>query len=348
MANKKIKVDLDLENNKIENLQDPSLDQDAATKKYVDDNAGGSGHLLRLDDTAPTTITDDVYTGGEFYYSGKEASLNFISGNALDGSTRITAKSNISSTDPEAVLIGSNLDYSNSNDFGRIAIGNRAGRSCNARFTTFIGSRAGENASDSGTNSIFMGYFAGNNSTGSQVVVIGNSAGRGTISSSVILGHSAGGNTLGTKANAVIIGQNAISSNTNASSVVAVGQGAGQNATNVSSGVIVGTTAAQSGNVQNGVAVGNSSQQSSTGSGNQSFGYQSARNMTASNCLVLGSGAADGNGLSNQFIISNSNLPNYADRTAALAAITVGNGAVTGNTYLYFNDSNGAIEGVRL
>ena len=52
----------DLNNNKIVNLADPTADQDAATKKYVDDNIGGgsSADVPYVDDTAPTSPEDGM------------------------------------------------------------------------------------------------------------------------------------------------------------------------------------------------------------------------------------------------------------------------------------------------
>jgi hypothetical protein len=52
--------------------------------------------------------------------------------------------------------------------------------------------------------------------------------------------------------------------------------------------------------------------------------------------------------LSNSFIVANTELPSFVNRATALTTITIGNGAVANNTYQYYNQSNGAIEGVRL
>jgi hypothetical protein len=41
-------------------------------------------------------------------------------------------------------------------------------------------------------------------------------------------------------------------------------------------------------------------------------------------------------------------LPSFTDRTAAVASISIANGAVAGNTYLYYNQSNFTIEAIRL
>ena len=51
---------LDMGTNKIENVVDPTADQEAATKKYVDDNAGLSTATL----TEPTRTKDTIYQNG--------------------------------------------------------------------------------------------------------------------------------------------------------------------------------------------------------------------------------------------------------------------------------------------
>lgn len=85
-----------------------------------------------------------------------------------------------------------------------------------------------------------------------------------------------------------------------------------------------------------------------TGTNVTASGYEAARDNTGNSVVALGSNSGVGNSISNSFIINNSCLPSYVDRPAALAAITVPNGGVAGNTYLYYNQSNGSIEGVRL
>ncbi len=60
--------------------------------------------------------------------------------------------------------------------------------------------------------------------------------------------------------------------------------------------------------------------------------------------LCLGTDVAQGNTISNAFIIDNNHLPSYASHAAAVTGFT---GGIAGNTYLYYNSSNNAIEAVR-
>lgn len=351
MAKKKIKVDLDLENNKIQNLQDPSLDQDAATKKYVDDNAGGGGHLLKIDDTEPTAITDDVYTGGDFYFSGKDARASYFNQGVNVGSIAITDNDNISTTDEEGVFIGGDIGFTTTLvDQGRISLGFRAGKNSSARFCTFIGNRAGEGFNDNSLNTIIIGNSAarGGGSSGTQTVILGANAGRGNCGNSVMVGHNSGSNSSGIKSNTVAVGQSAANGPANYAGSALMGTSSGLNATNMTSSVMMGTGSGRESNLNDSVGVGDSALRDSVGANNFAFGVDAGRNIDSTECIYLGTNSGNGNTLNNSYIVSNSNLPNFADRATALSAITVGNGAVAGNTYLYFNDSNGAIEGVRL
>ena len=69
---------------------------------------------------------------------------------------------------------------------------------------------------------------------------------------------------------------------------------------------------------------------------------------TGNNVNAFGYQAHKGGTLSGQTVFANATLPTFANRAAATTAITVPNGAVAGNTYLYYNQTTFAIEGVRL
>lgn len=69
-------------------------------------------------------------------------------------------------------------------------------------------------------------------------------------------------------------------------------------------------------------------------------GYNSQGNYV----VALGYEAGKSNFRSGQFIISNNSLPSYASRAAAQTAIPTGS---IGSTYLYYNSTSGAIEGLR-
>jgi hypothetical protein len=78
------------------------------------------------------------------------------------------------------------------------------------------------------------------------------------------------------------------------------------------------------------------------------FGTGAGKNSSGNTVNAFGVNAGQNNGLSGMTIFANSSLPSYVDRAAATAAITLGNGASAGSTYLYYNQTTFAIEGVRL
>lgn len=96
------------------------------------------------------------------------------------------------------------------------------------------------------------------------------------------------------------------------------------------------------------VAIGYQSGEGNTGNNVIALGQSAAFGNTGGNVAAFGTNVGDGNSMSNVTIFSNSVLPEYADRPTAVAAITVGNGAVAGNTYMYYNTATNSIEAVRL
>jgi hypothetical protein len=78
------------------------------------------------------------------------------------------------------------------------------------------------------------------------------------------------------------------------------------------------------------------------------LGYNTLSSNEGDNVVGLGTDAGIGNLLSNSFIISNRELPTYLDYATASIAITVLNGAVANNTYLYHDQTTNSIGAVRL
>lgn len=96
----------------------------------------------------------------------------------------------------------------------------------------------------------------------------------------------------------------------------------------------------------NNVVIGRNSMQNKTATSSVAIGDSVSFNGT--DCVALGRNAGSGGSISNMFMVSNNSMPAYADRTAAETAISIGNGARPGTTYLYLNLSNNAIEGRRV
>lgn len=78
------------------------------------------------------------------------------------------------------------------------------------------------------------------------------------------------------------------------------------------------------------------------------FGTKAGSNSSGNDVNAFGYEAGLNNTLSNQTIFSNVSLPSYANRAAAVTAITVLNGASEGSTYLYYNATTFTIEAVRI
>jgi len=171
---------------------------------------------------------------------------------------------------------------------------------------------AGPNLSSN--DNIYLGGFAGENTPGIfRSVFLGSLAGKDA--SSAWISH--------------FIGDSAGQLATNARFSFFVGKNAGLQATNAYYSNFIGAGAGTlAANAHNSIFIGNST------------GYNSSGNHV----IALGNNAAFNNTRSNQFIISNLNLPQYASRAAAQAAIPTGS---AGSTYLYYNTTSGAIEGLR-
>jgi hypothetical protein len=101
-------------------------------------------------------------------------------------------------------------------------------------------------------------------------------------------------------------------------------------------------------------ASGYSSAYCNTGNYVTASGYRSAYLNTGDNVIFLGQnagfnvGLGTSNSLSNVVGISNVELPQYVDYTTASASINVLAGGVSGTTYLFYNTTTCAIEGIRL
>lgn len=91
-------------------------------------------------------------------------------------------------------------------------------------------------------------------------------------------------------------------------------------------------------------AFGSNSADNNSGSHVNSFGQAAGRSNTANDSNFFGRQAGENNNTSfGVTVFSNQSVPSYADHTAALAALTVANGCVAGQVYIYRNEANDTI-----
>lgn len=150
-------------------------------------------------------------------------------------------------------------------------------------------------------------------------------------------------NTLYTGNQNVIIGQSAGNNSTGDYNVM-LGRVAGDNSTG-DNNTILGNFAGFYSNGNGNFFVGANAGSTNNGSNNICLGIAAGSGNAGDNSVILGPLAGVNNPLSNQFIVSNISLPSYANNGAAVAALS---GGASGNTYLYYNSTTFAIEGVRI
>lgn len=295
--------------------------------------------------------------------------VGITKGTSFIGSTNVVAFGEGASTGSahiNAVAIG---DYAASSRTGTniVALGNYAGNNSQGSNTNALGLDAGRlsqvtNLNAFGNKAAYaigtaisnlnaLGSEAARGNLGNNVNALGNEAARDNIGTNVnALGNSTAYANTGSDVNA--LGNNAangnIGSNVNALGIDAAGTNTGQRVN------AFGNAAALS-NTSNDVnAFGDAALAENTGFASSAIGKNAGRKNSGGYCTFIGENAGyneiadNGNSLASQFVIANTNMPSYADRTAATTAITVALGAIAGNTYLYYNEDTFAIEGVRL
>jgi hypothetical protein len=199
-------------------------------------------------------------------------------------------------------------------------------------------------------NSILLGSNAGSGSNAYGSIFLGPDAGNSATNSydSVFIADRAGYQSTGSN-NSIFIGPLAGYQSTNANECIFLGRGSGQTATNTNYSVFIGRAGSTVNNSSYSNFIGYATGDGANGALYSNFiGYNAGKNSTGTTVNAIGKNAGIGNALSGMTIISNSSLPSYTNRTAATTAITIGNGGVAGNTYLYYNQATFAIEGVRL
>jgi hypothetical protein len=157
----------------------------------------------------------------------------------------------------------------------------------------------------------YQGTGAGVGNTGSEINALGTSAAKNNIGNYInAFGYSAAFNNLGSNVNAI------------------------------------GARAAQDNTGTNVIAIGSQTAKENTGNNVIAFGQEAAYQNTGNYVMALGANAGEGNSLSGMFIISNNELPSYADHAAAVAAISPT--GIPNNTYIYHNQATMSIGAVRL
>lgn len=242
----------------------------------------------------------------------------------------------------------------NVNAFGNNAANTNQGTNVNA-----LGVQSAQ--ANTGANVNAMGSLAAYQNTGNNVNVFGQQAGFQNTGGNVnSLGTEAGAGNTGNNANG--LGLSALKFNTG-ESVNGLGYQSGYNntgdyvnglgyvAVQSNTGNFVnglGASAAQANGGNNVNAMGNQAAQQNTGNNVNVFGAAAGYQNTGSNVNAFGAAAGAGNGITGATIISNAFLPSYLNYAAASAAITVGAGASTGCTYLYYDQTTFSIGAVRI
>mgnify|MGYP003641144810 CR=1 FL=1 len=258
---------------KIINLQDPSGNQDAATKAYVDSQAGGSANIGDITFVGSTIIspsnadiTLDPAGTGLVRINTDKIALGSSAGATSQGadSVAIGKSAGSSSQGTKSVAIG---DEAGTTSQGQrsVAIGRQAGNNTQGEYAVAVGSEAGEITQ--GADSVAMGRQAGYDQ-GSNAVHVGGFAGGG-----------AGGSGYGPGTGSVGIGYKA-GVNSQSNYAIAMGYEAGVTSQGTNA-IAIGKEASNSGGGGDSIAIGyNAMKSNSTAAKTTAIGYEAARSNT--------------------------------------------------------------------
>lgn len=221
----------------------------------------------------------------------------------------------------------------NSSHFGSNFIGAESGyQSLAGSYNNFIGFKSGRNAAN-GSHNIYIGSESGLSALGSEHIFIGRNTGKNNTALGSI----------------IAIGANAAVNNTK-SVVICLGPSSGfANTGNDLIGLGRNTGYGNSGNEL--LCIGNFAGNGNTGNFCIAIGTEALVGNKKNNVIGFGKNAGFNNnliGVTGATIFKTEYLPEFANHTAALAGITIGNGAVAGNTYLYRRSSDNSIGYVSL
>jgi hypothetical protein len=288
-------------------------------------NTNGAGGIITLIGEGQWSFEANSTSGGGGGTPTLQQVLDFnhdlVNGNNFQGTG-----AGVGNTGNNVIALGTNSAYSNTGDYVT------ASGYCSAYFNTGSSVTASGRYSaycNTGNNVIALGTSSAYCNTGSDVTALGTSSAY----------CNAGGSV-------TALGTNSAFCNTG-SSVIALGTNSAY--CNTGSKVTTsGTNSAYCNTGSNVTASGYRSAYTNSGNYVTASGYRSAYCNTGNNIIAFGYNAGNGNGFSGAFIVANTELPSYVDRPTAQTTITIGAGAVAGNTYLYYNQTNGSIEAIRL
>ena len=207
-----------------------------------------------------------------------------------------------------------------------------------------IGVNAGVNLQGAATENIIIGAFAGDGiTTGHSSVIIGDSAGSGTIGSgNVAIGHNA--LTSGTSADSVVIGNNAGLQTTGNDNVI-IGVDAGSGATSITQCTIVGANAGSGATLtgDNNTLMGRAAGNALTSGSENTFVGAEAGDGTddGADCVAVGFRALSGNcGSSNVAVGVNAGIA-VTGTTNTLIGKGAGSGLGNGSENVFIGDQAG-------
>jgi hypothetical protein len=193
---------------------------------------------------------------------------------------------------------------------------------------------------------LFMGTGAGDNNTGTFVIGLSSNAAKDNTGNGVIaLGPGAANQNNGLQV--IAFGQS--SANQNLGNQV-ISLGLGSAVQNTGNNVIgIGLDASNQNIGNNVTGIGNNAADGNAGNNVIAIGSNACagNSVLAPNVIGLGTAAGAGNAIAQSVILSNSELPSYANHAAAIAVINALSGATTG-TYLYHNQATDSIGAVRI
>ena len=276
----------------------------------------------------------------------------------FSGSTETIAfgdAANASATVTRGVSIGTNANSSAAGN-DRVALGKFSGTFGDGSNVNTMGYEAGRRCKASNVNA--FGFQASYSTTTLATAIdyinaIGYKAAIDNSATNVnAIGKEAAKNNQVSGINLNAIGDNAAEGNFGADCNFLGGL-----AGNINGGskvIGIGKQAAVGNQGSNSIAIGEFSLLDNSGSNAIAIGKNAGVLNTKAFGVFIGNNAGydttsgTGNTLTGAFVISNQNLPIYSNSTIADSSITVVNGAVAGNTYLYYNQLTKAIGAVRL